>query len=599
MPLANKARIYWLPLAAIGLFFVLLFFSLLRLSEVEKDMRSNVDENMLWVITQAQVAAHRLQEAVHFEATGRSDARPEQRLDVLFSRLTLMDEGPQRRYIQALGFEPLLDESLQRLNEMDDRMGSFLRHSENETAITQQIEPLLVALNRMANAIMMAEWEANGDQLDTYHASLMQVIYSAIGILVTGLLLALLLIWALTKRRQAQEALTQHLDHLEEVVSSRTQELENERRRLADSINTAPDGFAAFSASGRLQLVNAQLNKLLPQAVHIFAQGQPLEKVLVNLCDACKHHSGYLDSVKPGSQCDIELANNEWRQVTLRQTQEGGHVMRVADITSYKKAAIALENALERERGVSDFYRSFAAMVSHQFRTSLAVIDSGLQRLMRHHSNYTADVREARYQRLRETVTHMTALVDASLLSAQLDAGQVSSHRKNHDLIQLARTALHLQQGQQGDDQTLISLKVTPPDMERLDVCCDKALSEQIIDNLLTNASKYAFPATTIEIELSRDEQWAYCCVRNQGEVIDAGEQSKIFERFYRAANTGKKQGLGLGLNIARSLARIQQGELALLGSSADATVFQLRLPRAPENPSHKHDNREEYHAKQ
>ncbi|MGS2743455.1 sensor histidine kinase [Halomonas sp. LS-001] len=599
MPLANKARIYWLPLAAIGLFFVLLFFSLLRLSELEKDMRSNVDENMLWVITQAQLATHRLQEAVYLEATERPGAHPEQRLDVLFSRLTLMGEGPQRRYIRALGFESLLDESLQRLDEIDARMDSFLRRNQNETAITQQVDPLLVALNRMANAIMMAEWESNGDRLDDYRDSLMQVIYSAIGILVTGLLLALLLLWALTKRRQAQEALTRHLDHLEDVVSARTQELEDERRRLADSINTAPDGFAAFAANGQLQLVNAQLDKLLPQSQQIFATDQPLKKALTHLCNACTRHSGNLDSVKHSSQCDIELADNEWRQVTLRQTKEGGYVMRVADITPYKKAAIALENALERERGVSDFYRSFGAMVSHQFRTSLAVIDSGLQRLMRHHANYTADVREARYQRLRETVTHMTALVDASLLTARLDAGQVSSHRKNHDLIQLVHTAVHLQQNQQDDYQPLINLTIFPAGLQRLEVCCDKALTEQIIDNLLTNACKYASPDTSIVIELSRDEQWAYCCVSNQGEVINADEQSKIFERFYRAANTGTKQGLGLGLNIARSLARIQQGELALLSSSADATVFQLRLPCAQENQSHTYDNGEERHAKQ
>ena len=69
--------------------------------------------------------------------------------------------------------------------------------------------------------------------------------------------------------------------------------------------------------------------------------------------------------------------------------------------------------------------------------------------------------------------------------------------------------------------------------------------------------------------------------VRNQGGEIEASKQAKIFERFYRATNSRQQQGLGLGLNIARTLARIQQGELELLSSSAEATVFQLRLPRA------------------
>ncbi|XGA78671.1 HAMP domain-containing sensor histidine kinase [Halomonas sp. CH40] len=581
MSLTPKARIYWLPLAAIGLFFILLFFSLLRLSEVEKAMRNNVDENMLWVITQAQVAGHRFQEAIHRHAMDDPAAQPQQRLDVLFSRLTLMDDGPQRRYIRALGLEPLLDESLEHLAQLDTLLNDKPEQQNAADALYPAIQPLLAKLNRMANAIMVAEWESTGERLDAYRDSLLQVIYSAIGILVTGILLALLLLWALTKRRQAQEALTEHLDHLEEVVSARTQELEDERRRLADSINTAPDGFAAFAANGQLQLVNAQLDKLMPQSQQIFTPAQPLQEVLPRLCNACASHSGSLDADQPSSQCDMELSGGEWRQVTLRQTQTGGHVMRVADITPYKKAAIALENALERERGVSDFYRSFAAMVSHQFRTSLAVIDSGLQRLMRRHKGFTAPEREERYQRLRETVMHMTKLVDASLLTARLDAGQINSHRQRHDLISLVHSLCHLHHAQHDDDPPPIRIMVLPAGLPHLTACCDKALTEQIIDNLLTNAHKYALPTTPIEIELSQDAQWAYCRIRNQGGVIQASEQSKIFERFYRAANSGQQQGLGLGLNIARTLARIQQGELELISSSAEATVFQLRLPRA------------------
>lgn len=139
----------------------------------------------------------------------------------------------------------------------------------------RNIQPLLTTLNRMANAAMMEEWEATGERLEDYRDSLMQVIYSAVGILVTGLLLALLLLWALSKRRQAQEALTQHLDHLEDVVSARTQDVEAERRRLADSINTAPDGFAAFDVDGQLQQTNTRLVWLLPEATRIFPQKPP------------------------------------------------------------------------------------------------------------------------------------------------------------------------------------------------------------------------------------------------------------------------------------------------------------------------------------
>ncbi|WP_433924328.1 sensor histidine kinase [Vreelandella sp. 21] len=574
-----RARMYWLPLVAIGLFIILLFFSLLRLSGVEKDMRSNVDENMLWVITQSQLASHRLQEAVHRHAMGHTDAQPEQRLDVLYSRLILMDQGPQRRYIQALGFEPLLDDTLEHLAHIDSLLPLFLLDELTSDDMYRNIQPLLTTLNRMANAVMMEEWEATGERLDDYRDSLMQVIYSAVGILVTGLLLGLLLLWALSKRRQAQEALTQHLDHLEDVVSARTQDLEDQRRRLADSINTAPDGFAAFDATGQLQLINARLAQLLPETECIFSPGTPLHDVVTKLCQTCVSTSAVLPLHQASAQCDIELAGGEWRQLTLRRTQSGGHVMRLADITSYKTTAIALENALERERGISDFYRSFAAMVSHQFRTSLAVIDSGLQRLMRRHSGYSTEERAARYQRLRDTVAHMTELVDASLLTAQLDAGQVSSHQQPHDLIKLVRKACHLHQEALSTTRLLINVEI-PPGLKTLQVSCDKALTEHIIDNLLTNACKYSRQGSPINVELSRDANGAYCRVSNQGDAIPDAEQSHIFERFYRGANSTGQQGLGLGLNIARTLAHIQQGELTLLRSTSETTTFQLTLPQ-------------------
>lgn len=579
--LSLRARIYWLPLLAIGIFVVLLFFSLLRLSEVEKAMRNNVDENMLWVITQAQVAGHHFQNAIHRHAMDDHAAQPQQRLDVLFSRLTLMDDGPQRRYIRALGLESLLDESLEQLPRLDSLMDAYLAQQETAEALYPVIQPLLERLNRMANAIMMAEWESTGERLDAYRDSLMQVIYSAIGILVTGLLLALLLLWALAKRRQAQEALTQHLDHLEDVVSARTQELDDERRRLADSINTAPDGFAAFAADGELQLVNTQLDNLLPEAQGIFTPSQRLQEILATLCKACSRHSGSLDACLPSSQCDMELSSGEWRQLTLRQTQTGGHVMRVADITPYKKAAIALENALERERGVSDFYRSFAAMVSHQFRTSLAVIDSGLQRLVRRHNHYTDDQRHLRYQQLRDNVAHMTELVDTSLLTARLDAGQVDNHRQHHELISLVEHACQLHQQSTGKGQPKVEIHCHPDHLSELWVVCDKALTGHILDNLLSNARKYAYNGTSISVDIGNSQQQAYCRVGNHGQTIPTKEQRHIFERFYRATNSHQQQGLGLGLNIARTLAHTQQGELTLLSSEAEHTFFELTLPLA------------------
>src|SRR5690554_2439456 len=100
------------PLMVIVAFATFLAFSLVRLYQVEQDMRENVNENMLWVITQAQVPSHRLDEAVNRLARGDETAAPGLRFDNFASRLELIAQGPQQRYLAALGFSDAIEQSL-------------------------------------------------------------------------------------------------------------------------------------------------------------------------------------------------------------------------------------------------------------------------------------------------------------------------------------------------------------------------------------------------------------------------------------------------------------------------------------------------------
>src|SRR5699024_4815099 len=232
-------------------------FALLRLFLVEQDMRDNVDENMLWVITQAQVASHRLDGEVNRHLLGDLDADPALRFDVLASRLILLDDGPQRRYLEELGLTDLLDATLGNLQGIERLLNDVeLRTAGAGAAIHAQLAPLMMALNRIATAVMVQEWETTGARLDDYRHSMLRIIGSILGILLSGLVLVALLLHALRQRQEAQRALAAHRDQLKEEV-----------------------------------------------ARHIYR---------------------------------------------------------------YKEAAEALSHSLERERGVSDFHRSFAAMVSHQ-----------------------------------------------------------------------------------------------------------------------------------------------------------------------------------------------------------------------------------------
>ncbi|MBA4501829.1 PAS-domain containing protein [Marinobacterium sp. 3-1745] len=539
-------------------------------------MRLHVDENMLWVVTQAQVAGHRLADDVHRYSHGDTGANPSLRFDILASRLALMHDGPQRRYLEALGHTNDLDHTLHTLERLEPALAAPDMHT-NSALIHTLLAPLLARLNSIANAVMVAEWESAGTRIDTYRSNMLQVIGLIIGILFSGLMLVVLLIRALQQQGRAHHALACHRDELENEVQRRTRDLEAERRRVVTAIETAPDGFAAFDNENRLTLVNPQFSNLLPVPPEVLEQGLHLHSLLTKIRGIARIEKDDTEAlaldVNGHLQCDLELANRGWRQLTVRKARDGGQIIRVADITNYKAAAKGLERSLQLERGVSEFHRSFAGMVSHQFRTPMAVIDSGLQRLLRRGSTMNHDERQQRLHSMRASVAQMIRLIESSLTAARLDGGTVHLQSRQQDLVALTRQCCRL-------PQTLharIQINASAP---ALTTWCDPILVEQILNNLLTNAIKYSPATTDIHIYLGDSSDQVFCAVEDKGIGIAPDDIPYIFDRFFRSSNASGSPGVGLGLNISLNLAQIQKGNITVTSTEGEGTTFTLWLPK-------------------
>src|SRR5690606_24265169 len=202
------------------------------------------------------------------------------------------------------------------------------------------------------------------------------------------------------------------------------------------------------------------------------------------------------------------------------------------------------------------FHRNFGMMISHQFRTPLAIVDSALQRLMRRSSRLTATEVVERTGRARQAIARMTGLIESTLDTAQLDAGRTEIRALDCNFSQIA-VDVCTRQTEQTPDRTIT---VNLPDEEPALAHCDPVHADNILSNLVTNAVKYSPPDSIINVTVSLSDAQLECAITNSGTVYFA-ERDAIFERYYRGRNSEGRPGVGIGLYMSRTLARMQGGD--------------------------------------
>lgn len=238
--------------------------------------------------------------------------------------------------------------------------------------------------------------------------------------------------------------------------------------------------------------------------------------------------------------------------------------------------AISLEHELKGVRAMACYYRDFASVVSHQFRTELAIIDSAMQRLVRGGTPPDMAALEERRAIIRQTVSRLTRLVDAALMAGRLDHGAIELHIGEHDLVALARDLRdEFQRGMPDRD-----LRFDAPN-QPLPVTCDPALVSHIVMNLIDNAFKYSPPCQPVSVRFETSGERRGCTVSDCGSGISDSDLPHIFDKFRRGRDRTDMQGSGIGLWIACQLAELQGGGLTVANSPGRGAAFTLWLPAA------------------
>jgi signal transduction histidine kinase len=218
----------------------------------------------------------------------------------------------------------------------------------------------------------------------------------------------------------------------------------------------------------------------------------------------------------------------------------------------------------------------FSADAAHELKTPLTVLQGRLEQALQ---RAEAGSEEQRLLgELSEEVQRLKAIVQRLLLLARADSGQLALDLRPVALADLVEAL--------ADDVALMAphLAVRRDLAPGVRVMADPNLLRQALHNLADNAAKYNRPEGWIEFTLRQDGDTARLTIANTAQDIPEPERERIFDRFYRAdpARSRQVDGIGLGLSLAREIARAHRGDVVLEKSAGCVTAFALTLPTAP-----------------
>ena len=235
--------------------------------------------------------------------------------------------------------------------------------------------------------------------------------------------------------------------------------------------------------------------------------------------------------------------------------------------------------ALKPVKEAWESQRQFVADASHDLKTPLTVILANSSILMKH-PDHTIAAESQWIESTQVEAQQMQGLVNEMLELAQVEAGEKANIERTQidysDLVDgetLLFDSMALERG------CLYDCEIE----QNLLVMGNAQQLHKMVSTLVENAFKYVDECGTIRVSLSRSGKNAQLIVSNSGSEIAADDLPHIFDRFYRTdkARTSGAGGFGLGLAIAREVARSHGGDITCTSGASEGTAFTATLPLA------------------
>ena len=227
--------------------------------------------------------------------------------------------------------------------------------------------------------------------------------------------------------------------------------------------------------------------------------------------------------------------------------------------------------AVESER----IRNTLLSSISHDFRTPLVSIIGVTSSLLETEADRFD---QATWRNLLRSVLaesrRMHRMVSNLLDLSRLSTGANSIRNDSADIADLVGAVLYRLRDVIGGRP--VSVRIAPDlPLAR----GDEVLLEQVLSNLVENALKYTPSGTPVEIDATTADRWIVVGVRDHGPGLIAGEEERVFDKFYRGSDEQAQSGTGLGLAICRAILEAHGGRISARNESDGGARFSFTVP--------------------
>ena len=239
----------------------------------------------------------------------------------------------------------------------------------------------------------------------------------------------------------------------------------------------------------------------------------------------------------------------------------------------FKELIAAYNTMLERLQASFQQASRFSADAAHELRTPLTILQGRLEHAVNSSDNPAG---QAELSALQDEVGRLSGITRKLLLLSQADAGRLALRMDTVDLSGMLGELLT-------DAEMLLAHQSLSSTIEpQLMTQGDALLLRQLFNNLISNAVRYCSQGGRIDVIARGASEGVEVIFCNPSKPISPESRARFFDRFYRgdASRSRTIEGNGLGLSLAREIARAHGGDLTLQPGTPEEVVIRLRLPK-------------------